>query len=82
MSLNLKDISVNIEGRNLVRDISLVVNPGEVVGLLGPNGAGKTTTFNLAIGQLTPDIGEVTLNEESVTLLPMHLRARLGIGYL
>ena len=53
-----------------------------MVGLLGPNGAGKTTTFNLVIGLLSPDQGEVTVNGERVTHLPMPERARLGVGYL
>ncbi len=82
MSLILDQVSLSIQGRNLVDLISLEVNPGEVVGLLGPNGAGKTTTFNLAIGQLSADSGRVVLDDRLVTELSMTYRARLGIGYL
>ena len=82
MSLILDQVSLSIQGRNLVDLISLEVNPGEVVGLLGPNGAGKTTTFNLAIGQLSADSGRVVLDDRLVTDLSMTYRARLGIGYL
>ena len=82
MTLVLENISVYIGGRPLVQKVSLSVNPGEVVGLLGPNGAGKTTTFNLVIGLLKPDKGDVSLNGISVSKLAMPKRARLGIGYL
>ncbi len=82
MSLVLDQVCISIQDKDLVRDISLEVKPGEVVGLLGPNGAGKTTTFNLAIGQLTPHRGEILLDDRKVTSLSMTYRARLGIGYL
>ena len=65
-----------------MRDVSLSVTSGEVVGPLGPNGAGKTTTFYLVVGLTAPDQGRVTLNGEDVTDDPMYLRARKGIGYL
>jgi len=68
--------------RPVVRDVSLSVKRGEVVGLLGPNGAGKTTTFYMMIGLETPEGGRVRLSGEDVTKLPMYLRARLGLGYL
>jgi lipopolysaccharide export system ATP-binding protein len=58
------------------------VAPGEIVGLLGPNGAGKTTTFNIVVGLIRPDEGSVQFEGVNITRLPMHLRARLGIGYL
>jgi len=58
------------------------VNAGEIVGLLGPNGAGKTTTFNMVVGVVKPDEGNVTFLGGEITGLPMHKRARLGIGYL
>jgi lipopolysaccharide export system ATP-binding protein len=68
--------------RKVVNGISIFVNPGEVVGLLGPNGAGKTTTFNIIVGIVKPDAGEVRFLDRDITGLPMHRRARLGIGYL
>lgn len=69
-------------GRSVVNDVSIEVNPGEVVGLLGPNGAGKTTTFYMIIGFIKPDKGTVTLGSRKLTRLPMYRRSRLGIGYL
>ena len=68
--------------RKVVDGVSLSVAPGEVVGLLGPNGAGKTTTFYMTVGLLSPDSGQVLLNGEDVTEMPMYERARLGLGYL
>ena len=82
MSLKLEHVSLTIAGRPLVNNVSLNLEPGEVVGLLGPNGAGKTTTFNLVTGLLRPDEGDVLLDGESVADQPMPVRARLGIGYL
>jgi lipopolysaccharide export system ATP-binding protein len=68
--------------RRVVDGVSFHVGPGEVVGLLGPNGAGKTTSFNMVVGLVTPDSGKVTLGDVELTRLPMHRRARLGVGYL
>jgi lipopolysaccharide export system ATP-binding protein len=68
--------------RTVVRDVSLCVGTGEVVGLLGPNGAGKTTTFYMVVGVEAPDRGGIRWLGQDVTALPMHRRARLGIGYL
>src|SRR5437764_9929041 len=68
--------------RRVVDEVTLHVEPGEVVGLLGANGAGKTTTFYMIIGLETPEAGHVTLADQEVTRLPMYLRARLGLGYL
>jgi lipopolysaccharide export system ATP-binding protein len=68
--------------RRVVNGVSIKVAPGEVVGLLGPNGAGKTTTFNIVVGIVKPDEGAVKFLERDITALPMHERARLGIGYL
>jgi lipopolysaccharide export system ATP-binding protein len=82
MSLCLERVAITLGGRPLVHEVSLELNPGEVVGLLGPNGAGKTTTFNLVTGLLRPDSGDVLLDGVSVADLPMPRRARLGIGYL
>lgn len=62
--------------------VSIEVKQGEIVGLLGPNGAGKTTTFYMTVGLIKPDQGEVFLNNENITKLPMYKRAKLGIGYL
>ena len=82
MSLALKNVSISLGGRRLVKSVNLDLNPGEVVGLLGPNGAGKTTTFNLVIGLLRPDAGQVVMDGRDVETLPMPQRARLGLGYL
>lgn len=68
--------------RRVVNGVSITVAAGEIVGLLGPNGAGKTTTFNMVVGVVTPDEGAVKFLDNDVTSLPMHKRARLGIGYL
>jgi lipopolysaccharide export system ATP-binding protein len=68
--------------RRVVNGVSINVAAGEVVGLLGPNGAGKTTTFNMVVGIIKPDEGSVRFQEQDITRLPMHRRARLGIGYL
>ncbi len=68
--------------RTVVKDSSVHVIPGEIVGLLGPNGAGKTTTFYMITGLVKPDFGNVKLNGDDITALPMYARARKGIGYL
>ncbi|WP_115071852.1 LPS export ABC transporter ATP-binding protein [Synechococcus sp. UW179B] len=82
MSLSLDQVTLTLGGRTLVRSLSLTLKPGEVIGLLGPNGAGKTTSFNLVIGLLRPDRGQVLLDGHPVADLSMPQRARLGIGYL
>ena len=69
-------------GRAVVDGVDLAVARGEIVGLLGPNGAGKTTTFAMMVGYVRPDGGRILLDEQSITDIPMHRRARLGIGYL
>lgn len=68
--------------RRVVDGVSIQVNAGEIVGLMGPNGAGKTTTFNMVVGVVKPDEGRVLFEDHDITGLPMHRRARLGIGYL
>ncbi len=68
--------------RKVVDDVSIEVRQGEIVGLLGPNGAGKTTSFYMTVGLIKPDSGNVFLNDEDITALPMYRRAQLGIGYL
>jgi lipopolysaccharide export system ATP-binding protein len=69
-------------GRRVVNEVSVNVGAGEIIGLLGPNGAGKTTTFNMVVGVVKPDEGFVKFQGREITRLPMHRRARLGIGYL
>ena len=69
-------------GVTVVQDVSLAVESGQVVGLLGPNGAGKTTTFYMIVGLVRANGGEILLNDRALTHLPMHQRARLGVGYL
>ena len=65
-----------------MEDVSLTVNSGEIVGLLGPNGAGKTTTFYMVVGIVPRDAGNIIIDDEDISLLPLHARARRGIGYL
>ena len=68
--------------RTVVNEVSFEVNPGEVVGLLGPNGAGKTTTFYMLVGLVRPNEGKIILDGQDLTSMPIHMRARAGIGYL
>ncbi len=84
MSLELKaqSLSKRFGGRTVVKDVSLKVATGEVVGLLGPNGAGKTTTFYMVSGLIAPDKGRIFLGEEDLSREPMYRRARRGIVYL
>ena len=82
MRLSLKNVSLTVSGISIIKNISIGLNQGEVVGLLGPNGAGKTSTFNLFIGLLKPDSGEVLLDSQRIDNFPIPRRARLGIGYL
>src|SRR5918912_4301545 len=70
------------KGRKVVRDVSVEIRQGEIVGLLGPNGAGKTTTFYMIVGLVRPDGGTVSLGDDDITELPMYLRAQRGISYL
>lgn len=70
------------KGRTVVNNVSIVVNQGEIVGLLGPNGAGKTTTFYMIVGLIKPNNGQIFLENENITKLPMYKRAKKGIGYL
>ncbi|MCC6953518.1 MAG: LPS export ABC transporter ATP-binding protein [Deltaproteobacteria bacterium] len=70
------------KNRTVVNDVSLSVNPGEVVGLLGPNGAGKTTTFYMVVGLVRPDAGSVALGDEDLSQEPMYVRAHAGLAYL
>ena len=81
-TLRTAKLTKSYGGRTVVREVSLDVRSGEVVGLLGPNGAGKTTTFYMVVGLTAPDSGRVLLNGREVTGDPMYVRARKGIGYL
>lgn len=81
-SLTANNLVKRYNKRNVVDGVSLQVNSGEIVGLLGPNGAGKTTSFYMIVGLVAADSGEIRLDDQSVTHLPMHARARLGLGYL
>ncbi|TLU66682.1 LPS export ABC transporter ATP-binding protein [Thalassotalea litorea] len=80
--LEARHLAKSYKNRKVVKDVSLGVSAGQVVGLLGPNGAGKTTSFYMIVGLVPSDSGTVTLDDEDLTLLPMHERARQGIGYL
>ncbi len=80
--LEIKNIGKSYQNRRVVRDVSLEVNSGEIVGLLGPNGAGKTTSFYIITGLVACDYGDVVIDDVKITKLPMYLRSRIGIGYL
>ena len=80
--LSIKKLGKIINNRPILRDISLQVNKGEIVGLLGPNGAGKTTCFYIIMGLFDADLGTINLNGKDITNLPVYLRAKSGLGYL
>ncbi|HZW59214.1 MAG TPA: ATP-binding cassette domain-containing protein, partial [Woeseiaceae bacterium] len=80
--LSVQDIAKRYKFREVVRNISLEISSGEVVGLLGPNGAGKTTAFYMIVGLVPADHGRILLDGKDLTALPMHRRAALGLGYL
>lgn len=82
MTLRIEHIQKTYGGRRVVDDISFHVNRGEVVGLLGRNGAGKTTSFDMVLGLVKPEKGSIKLEDKELTHLAIHLRSRLGIGYL
>ncbi len=77
-----ENLVMSFKGRRVVSSVSVQVKAGEVVGLLGPNGAGKTTTFYMILGLLMPESGRVFLNGDDVTYMPVHQRARRGLGFL
>lgn len=81
-TLIAENLAKSYKSRQVVRDVSVKVNSGEIVGLLGPNGAGKTTTFYMIVGLVPIDNGKIFIDQSELTLLPMHERARQGIGYL
>ena len=80
--IQTKELVKTYHNRTVVNNVSVNVRQGEIVGLLGPNGAGKTTTFYMVVGLIRPDSGQVFLNEEDITKLPMYKRAQMGLGYL
>jgi len=80
--LTARGLCKTYQRRQVVASVDLTVASGEVVGLLGPNGAGKTTSFYMVVGLVRPDAGQVLLDEQDLTRVPMHQRARLGISYL
>jgi lipopolysaccharide export system ATP-binding protein len=82
MILKAKNIAKSYGGRQVVKEISLEVKQGEIIGLLGPNGAGKTTSFYMIVGMIQPNGGKIFLNDEEITSYPMYKRAQKGIGYL
>ena len=81
-SLQASKLAKTYKGREVIRDVSLEVSRGEIVGLLGPNGAGKTTCFYMIVGLIRADRGEIQLDKHNVTTSPIHERARRGLGYL
>src|SRR5687767_9951490 len=81
-TLSAHNLVKRFRKRTVVSDVSLAVGAGEIVGLLGPNGAGKTTSFYMMVGLIAPDAGRIEIDGKDVTRLPMHARARLGVGYL
>ncbi len=82
LTIHTRDLVKIYRNRTVVNHVSVELKQGEIVGLLGPNGAGKTTTFYMVVGLIKPDEGEVFLNEQNITKLPMYKRAQMGIGYL
>jgi len=81
-TLSVRHLAKSYKRRQVVKDVSLEVSQGQIIGLLGPNGAGKTTTFYMIVGLVNSDKGQIYLDDTDLTLLPMHERARRGIGYL
>ena len=80
--LTASNLAKSYRGRAVVQDVSLEINSGQIVGLLGPNGAGKTTCFYMIVGIIPADHGLISIDGQDLTALPMHGRARRGIGYL
>ncbi|MBA41835.1 MAG: LPS export ABC transporter ATP-binding protein [Flavobacteriaceae bacterium] len=82
MILQAKNLFKSYSGKNVVKDVSLNLKQGEIVGLLGPNGAGKTTSFYMIVGLIKPNSGSIFLENKEITNFPMYKRAQNGIGYL
>ena len=81
-TLSASNLAKSYKSRQVVRDVSVEVKSGQIVGLLGPNGAGKTTTFYMIVGLVPLDKGQILIDQQDLTMQPMHIRARHGIGYL
>ena len=77
-TLTAKNLAKAYKGRRVVEDVSLTVNSGEIVGLLGPNGAGKTTTFYMVVGIVPRDAGNIIIDDDDISLLPLHARAAVS----
>ena len=82
MKLYTKNLVKKYRSRTVVKNVSIEVNRGEIVGLLGPNGAGKTTSFYMIVGLITPNEGKIFIDDDNITREPVYVRARKGIGYL
>ena len=82
MKLEVRNVYLKINGKIIIENVSLSIMPGEIVGLLGPNGAGKTSTFNLVVGNLKPNKGDILINNKSISNLSLPMRSELGLGYL
>src|SRR5689334_11561452 len=82
MTLRAESLFKKYKSRTVVNDVSVEVGQGEIVGLLGPNGAGKTTSFYMIVGLIKPNGGQIFLEDQNITEMPMYMRAKLGIGYL
>lgn len=80
--LKAEHLAKSYKNRKVVSDVSIQVESGQIVGLLGPNGAGKTTSFYMIVGLVARDEGNITIDDQDISILPMHSRSRLGIGYL
>ncbi len=80
--LRAEHLAKRYKSRTVVKDLSLKISSGEVVGILGPNGAGKTTAFYMLVGLVTSDAGRIFIDDQEISGLPIHVRARLGLGYL
>ncbi|MGJ8690301.1 MAG: LPS export ABC transporter ATP-binding protein [Gammaproteobacteria bacterium] len=81
-TLKASHLAKSYKGRHVVRDVSISVDSGQIVGLLGPNGAGKTTCFYMVVGLVQADAGSILLDDDDLTVLPIHARAQRGVGYL
>ncbi len=80
--LETRNLTKSYGGRKVVNELNITIQRSEIVGLLGPNGAGKTTTFYMAVGIINPDRGQIYFDQEDITRRPIHVRCRLGMGYL